>query len=78
MTYIAIYVDDINLTGNNHHEIQRLKHHLDTVFSLKDLAKLNYFRGIEVNYTKSCLVLHQNKFTKELLLESGINNFKRL
>ena len=77
MTFIAIYVDDIILTGNDHHEIQRLTEHLDTVFSIKDLGKLNYFLGIEVNYTAAGLVLHQNKFTKEHLLESGFNNFKK-
>ena len=77
MTFIAIYVDDIILTGNDHHEIQRLTEHLDTVFSINDLGKLNYFLGIEVNYTADGLVLHQNKFTKEHLLESGFNNFKK-
>ena len=77
MTFIVIYVDDIILTGNDHHEILRLREHFDTVFSIKDLDKLNYFLGIEVNYTVAGLVLHQNKFTKELLLESGFNNFKK-
>ena len=77
MTFIAIYVDDIILTGNDHHEIQRLTEHLDTVFSIKDLGKLNFFLDIEVHYTAAGLV-HQNKFTKELLLESGFNNFKKV
>lgn len=78
MTFIAIYVDDIILTGNDPHEIQRLKKHLDNIFSIKDLGKLNYFLGIEVTYTTNGPVLHQNKFTKELLLDSGFNNFQKV
>lgn len=78
MTFIAIYVDDIIVIGNDQNEIQGLKHHLNTVFSIKDLGQLNYFLGIEVFYTQKGLVLQQNKFTKELLLESGIKNFKKV
>lgn len=33
---------------------------------------------MEVKYTADGLVLHQHKFTKELLTESGFHNFKRV
>lgn len=78
MTFIAIYVDDIIVTGNNPIEVTKVKEHLDSTFSIKDLGRLNYFLGIEVTYAKDGLVLHQHKYTRELLSESGITNFKRV
>lgn len=70
MTIIAIYVDDIILTGNDHQEIEDIKAYLHNSFSIKDLGKLHYFLGIEVNYLPSGIVLSQSKFTKELLEEA--------
>ena len=43
ITILAIYVDDIILTGNDAQEINKMKAHLDTVFSIKDLGKLHFF-----------------------------------
>lgn len=48
MTFIAIYVDDIIITGNNNSEINKVKQHLDNTYSIKDLGRLNYFLRIEV------------------------------
>lgn len=78
MTLVVIYVDDIIITGNNNFEINKVKQHLDNTFSIKDLGRLNYFLGIEVLYTSDDLVLHQHKYTKELLTESKISHFKRV
>lgn len=78
MTFIAIYVDDILLTDNDPQEITTLKYYLHSVFSIKDLGKLNYFLGIEVSYTSTNVILHQNKFTKELLSDSCFDTFKRV
>lgn len=58
MTFIAIYVDDIIVTRNDYSELNKIKQHLDSVFSIKDLGKLHYFLGIEVNYTEHGVVLH--------------------
>lgn len=77
MTFLAIYVDDILLTGNDPNEIHDLKSYLHSVFSIKDLGRLHYFLGIEVAYANKNIILHQNKFTKELLLDSGFDTFKK-
>lgn len=76
MTVAGVYVDDIVLTGDCEMEILRLKQHLDQIFSIKDLGALNYFLGIEVSSQDDGFVLTQAKFTRELLRESGIIDFK--
>ncbi|XP_047260837.1 uncharacterized mitochondrial protein AtMg00810-like [Capsicum annuum] len=64
---IAIYVDDIILSGDDLDEISTLKSFLDSQFRIKDLGVLNYFLGIEVHYSDSGLLLHQKKFIHDLL-----------
>ncbi len=45
--HIGVYVDDILLTGDLS-RIQEVKHQLGEQFEVKDLGKLNYFLGINV------------------------------
>jgi hypothetical protein len=48
ITILAIYVDDIIITGDDVEEIGRLRGKLSKTFEVKDLGKLKYFLGIEV------------------------------
>ena len=43
-----MYVDDINITGDDEGEIAHLKVQLGKQFEVKDLGLLRYFLGIEV------------------------------
>ncbi|XP_021763635.1 uncharacterized protein LOC110728268 [Chenopodium quinoa] len=47
---VAVYMDDIIITGDDTDEILRLKKHLDDTFSIKDLRMLSYFLGIKVKH----------------------------
>lgn len=67
ITIVAVYVDDIIVTGDNSSEIDTLKSHLDHVFSIKDLGILHYFLGIEVGYVTDGIILNQKKFTNDIL-----------
>ena len=71
-TIIAVYVDDIILTGDDKEEIQNLKIHLHDTFSIKDLGQLSFFLGIEIGYLETGISMSQRKFTKELLKEARI------
>lgn len=48
VTFVALYIDDIMITGNHEMEIIQLKAFLDTTFKIKDLGSLNFFLGIKV------------------------------
>jgi len=71
MTIVAVYINDILMTGSNHEEIQALKHSLHAAFGIKDLRLLNYFLRFEVSHLLDGVSLTQRKFTQDLLQESG-------
>lgn len=73
ITIVAVYVDDIIVTGDNSAEIDALKSHLDHVFSIKDLGILHYFLGIEVGYVTDGILLSQKKFSNDILSECDID-----
>lgn len=59
-------------------ESQSIKSNLHRVFSIKDLGRLDYFLGLEVSYTAEGIVLTQQKFTNDLLHDSGLCSFKKV
>lgn len=77
ITFVVVYVDDVLVTRNDPIEIAHLKQHLDSVFNIKDLGILHYFLCIEVSYKGDHMILTQAKFTKELLNESGLHDFRK-
>jgi len=73
ITILAVYVDDILITGSDCKEIQHVKHHLNEQFGIKDVGSLHYFLGLEVQHTPRGVILSQQKFTKELLNSCGLS-----
>ncbi|KAL5831145.1 hypothetical protein ACOSQ4_016499 [Xanthoceras sorbifolium] len=79
-TAILIYVDDILLTGNDLHEMERLKRFLLKRFRIKDLGNLKYFLGIEFSRSRKGIFMSQRKYALDILQDSGLlgacpNNF---
>ncbi|XP_071699237.1 uncharacterized mitochondrial protein AtMg00810-like [Rutidosis leptorrhynchoides] len=64
---LLVYVDGIVITGNDVHEIKKIKQFLSSKFLIKDLGVLKYFLGIEVLKTKTEICLSQRKYCLELL-----------
>ena len=73
---MLIYVDDLILTGSSTHAIDSLVTQMSKAFAVKDLGRLNYFLGIEVQYNDKRLVLHQQKYAFDLLQKVGMEQCK--
>ncbi|WVZ82885.1 hypothetical protein U9M48_030093 [Paspalum notatum var. saurae] len=69
---LAVYVDDIIITGDDEAEINRLKEDLSKVFEVKDLGQLKYFLGIEIARSTKGIFLSQRKYVLDLLSETGM------
>ena len=78
ITILAVYVDDIIVTGNDAKSISQIKNYLHDTFSIKDLGILHYFLGLEVVYFDAGIILSQTKFTQDLLKESKLTTFKHV
>ena len=73
---MAVYVDDIILTGTDMKEIESLKLFLHEKFRIKDLGRLHYFLGLEILYRQDGVLVSQRKFTLDLLKEFESINYK--
>ena len=58
--YLLLYVDDIIITSNNSSFVTEIVSQLGSSFALKDLGCLNYFLGLQIEYTDSGLFVHQS------------------
>jgi hypothetical protein len=72
ITILAVYVDDIIITGDDTVEIVRLKEDLSKEFEVKDLGQLRYFLGIKIARSPKGIVLSQWKYILDLLNKTGM------
>lgn len=69
---LAMYVDDIIITGDDEREMAQLKEKLGKEFEVKDLSLLQYFLGIEVACGVEGMVLFQSKYVLDLPTKTGM------
>lgn len=72
VTILAVYVDDMIITGNDPLNISQLKKNLSKEFEVKDLGQLRYFLGIEIARSHKGIILSQRKYVLDLLHETGM------
>src|SRR5579862_9604022 len=71
--YIALYVDDLIIAGENDDEIQTIKRRLGERFEMKDLGIAEKFLGIEIEYgSDGSIKIHQNQYIQQLLERHGM------
>src|SRR5271170_8359322 len=71
--YIALYVDDLLIAGDNEEDIATIKQRLSERFEMKDLGIASKFRGMEIEYGKDgSIKIHQNQYIRQLLERHGM------
>ncbi|CAL8090397.1 unnamed protein product [Prunus armeniaca] len=74
--YFLVYADDLLITGNNSSLVAKFIQLLATRFSVKDLGSLHYFLGVEVFPTATGLVISQQKYIHDLLVNTKMDGAK--
>jgi hypothetical protein len=66
---IAVYVDDLIIIAKNPETMERTKDSLAEQFKMKDLGKLHYCLGINIEYdeNKWCLWMHQRPYIGKVM-----------
>src|SRR5256714_5372393 len=71
--YIALYVDDLIIAGDNEDDILTIKRRLSERFEMKDLGIAKKFLGIEIEYgSDESVKLYQNQYIQRLIERHGM------
>ncbi|KAK8913906.1 hypothetical protein KSP39_PZI024435 [Platanthera zijinensis] len=76
LVVLAVYVDDILLTGDDQAGVDLTKKHLRQHLVTKDMGSPKYFLGIEISRKPDSLVLSQRKYALDLLQDAGLTGAK--
>ena len=76
LTIVAVYVDDIIITGSNPHMIDKTSHALGNRFKMKELGNLHKFLGITVTSNKDGITLTQSDYITQIAKKYGQHNCK--
>jgi Reverse transcriptase (RNA-dependent DNA polymerase) len=72
-TYIALYIDDFIIAGENESEISMIKERLSARFEMKDLGIARKFLGMEIEYgNDGSIKNHQNQYISQLFDRYGM------
>ncbi|WCJ44133.1 Retrovirus-related Pol polyprotein from transposon RE2 [Euphorbia peplus] len=67
-----IYVDDLVLLGFDSSVVTSIITQLKQHFDLRDLGHLNYFLGVEAEWSSNGVLLHQSKYISDLLAKANM------
>lgn len=71
---LLLYVNDMAITRNNSDTLTKLLTELNFKFMMKDLGKLHYFLGIQVQSHDKGMFLSQEQYAIDLLKVAGMEN----
>ncbi|KAG7599886.1 Zinc finger CCHC-type [Arabidopsis suecica] len=71
---VAVYVDDLLVTGSSLNMIINFKKGMAEKFEMSDLGKLTYYLGIEVIQSKDGIKLCQERYANKILEETGFGD----
>lgn len=71
---VAVYVDDLLITGSSIDMILEFKKSMLTIFEMSDLGLFTYYLGIEVYQYGGGIMLKQEQYARKILEEAGMND----
>ncbi|GJW40385.1 uncharacterized mitochondrial protein-like protein [Tanacetum coccineum] len=71
---VAVYGDDIFVTGISLDLINEFKRRMASQFEMSDLGELTYYLGIEVSQGKDCVEIKQERYARKILKEAGMED----
>ena len=71
---LAVYVDDLFVTGTSADMIKEFKKEISSKFEMSDLWKLSYYLGIEIHQHEEGITLDQRRYASRILEEAGMKN----
>jgi hypothetical protein len=73
--YVAIYVDDLMIIGNDLKAIAKLKDELGRLFKIKDLGNIHYILGIKVTHAPDgSITMSQAHYMDAILKQYNVEN----
>lgn len=72
---VLVYINDIIITGSNHHRVLKFIFDMQNTFALKDLGELNCSLRVKVNKTKIRIHLSKIKYIADLLAKHGMRSY---
>jgi hypothetical protein len=63
---VVVYVDDLNLVGNLE-ELVKTATYLKDEFEIKDLRKIKFYLGLQIEHLSNRKFIHQSTYTKKNL-----------
>jgi len=75
-TVITLYVDDSIVAAPTKDDITKMKAELSTVFTLKNLGKLDKFLGCHLTDTGHSIIMAQTPYIDQILYEQNMTDCK--
>lgn len=69
---VAVYVDDLLVTGTNEEVIKKFKQQMAKHFEMSNLGILSYYLGIEVNHREGYTEQKQEAYARKVLEKAGM------
>jgi hypothetical protein len=73
---VQIYVDDIIFCGSSHTLVSRFHEMMESEFQMSMMGELTFYLGIQVKQTKQGTLVHQAKYTKDLMKKFSMVELK--
>lgn len=69
---MAVYVDDLLVTGSSVAMIEDFKRQMNQVFEMTDMGLLSYYLGIEVEQNKGHIRLKKTGYARKIIEKAGL------